>query len=170
VDVVLLRWPSERSRRARLRQERTPRLLLVDDGAPPPEPEDCLEDWAAASAGDVEIKARVEAILVRSRQHLGAVPELDGGVLRVGDAWVSLSPMESRLAAVLLERSGRVVAREVLAGAAWPDGPGARNTFDVHIARLRRRLASVGLAVRTVRSRGYLLDLSGCSQQGVHEA
>jgi DNA-binding response OmpR family regulator len=88
----------------------------------------------------------------------------------VGDAWVSLSPMESRLAAVLLERRGRVVARDVLADAAWSGDPGTRNTFDVHIARLRRRLASVGLSLRTVRSRGYLLEPSGCRQQGVHEA
>lgn len=170
MDVVLLRWPSERSRRERLHRERTPRLLLVDDDAPPPEPDDCLEDWAAASAGDVEVKARVEALLVRGRHHVEAVPELDGGMLRVGDAWVSLSPMESRLAAVLLERRGRVVARDVLADAAWSGDPGARNTFDVHIARLRRRLASVGLSLRTVRSRGYLLEPSGCRQQGVHEA
>ena len=30
--------------------------------------------------------------------------------------------------------------------------------LDVHVLRLRRRLAQVGLAIRTVRSRGYLLE------------
>ncbi|MDP9020354.1 MAG: helix-turn-helix domain-containing protein [Actinomycetota bacterium] len=170
MDVVLLRWPSERSRRERLRRERTPRLLLVDDTAPPPEPDDCLEEWARVSAGDVEVRARVGALLVRCQHHVEVAPVLDAGVLRVGDALVSLSPLESRLAAVLLERRGRVVPRDVLVSAAWPDGPGLRNTLDVHIARLRRRLASVGLALRTVRSRGYLLEPSGCRQQGVHQA
>ncbi|MBW3548895.1 MAG: helix-turn-helix domain-containing protein [Actinobacteria bacterium] len=170
MEVVRLRWPSERSRRERLRRQGTPRLLLVDDAVPPPVPDDCLEEWARVSAGDAEITARVEALLLRWRSHVEITPELDAGVLRVGDALVSLSPLESRLAAVLLERRGRVVPRDVLVGAAWPDGPGLRNTLDVHIARLRRRLASVGLALRTVRSRGYLLEPSGCVQQGVREA
>lgn len=170
MDVVLLRWPSERSRRERLRRQRTPRLLLVEDAAAPPEPGDCLEDWVAASAEEGELEARVEALLVRCRRHVEVAPELQDGVLRVGDALVSLSPMESRLAAVLLERRGRVVAREVLVGAAWADGSGTRNTLDVHIARLRRRFAEVGLRLRTVRSRGYLLELSGSGQQGVYEA
>ncbi len=170
MDVVVLRWPSERSRRDRLRHEGTPRLLLVDDAVSPPEPDDCLEEWARASAEESEVKARVEALLVRCRNHVEVTPVLDAGVLRVGEALVSLSPLESRLAAVLLERRGRVVPREVLVGAAWPDGPGLRNTLDVHIARLRRRLASVGLALRTVRSRGYLLEPSGCGQQRVREA
>jgi len=30
--------------------------------------------------------------------------------------------------------------------------------LDVHIVRLRRRLAPLGLVIRTVRSRGYLLE------------
>lgn len=168
--MVLLRWPNEHRRRERLCREGTPRLLVVDETVPPPEPGDCLEDWASADADDIELRARVEALLVRYRHHPGAVPELESGVLRAGDAWVSLSPMESRLAAVLLERRGRVVSRHVLIDAAWPDGPGARNTLDVHIARLRRRLDVVGLTLRTVRSRGYLLEPSGCGQQGVHQA
>jgi DNA-binding response OmpR family regulator len=30
--------------------------------------------------------------------------------------------------------------------------------LDVHVVRLRRRIAPLGLAIRTVRSRGYLLE------------
>jgi len=33
--------------------------------------------------------------------------------------------------------------------------------LDVHALRLRRRLDSVGLVIRTVRSRGYLLEARG---------
>jgi DNA-binding response OmpR family regulator len=50
------------------------------------------------------------------------------------------------------------VSREALAKAGWPDGAPGRNALDVHVLRLRRRLALVGLAIRTVRSRGYLLE------------
>jgi DNA-binding response OmpR family regulator len=30
--------------------------------------------------------------------------------------------------------------------------------LDVHVLRLRRRVAPIGLVIRTVRSRGYLLE------------
>ena len=75
-------------------------------------------------------------------------------------AWVSLPPVEARLTRLLLDRFGAVVSREALAKAGWPDGAPGRNALDVHVLRLRRRLAEVGLAIRTVRSRGYLLEAS----------
>ena len=42
--------------------------------------------------------------------------------------------------------------------AGWPGGTPGRNALDVHVLRLRRRLEPVRLAIRTVRSRGYLLE------------
>jgi DNA-binding response OmpR family regulator len=36
----------------------------------------------------------------------------------------------------------------------------SRNALDVRILRLRRRVADLGLAVRTVRHRGYLLEIA----------
>jgi DNA-binding response OmpR family regulator len=170
VDVVHLRWPAERGRRERLRRDRQPRLLLVEDGGAPPDVGDCFEDWIRLPALEVDLQARAQNLVARCRQHLGAVPTLDGGVLRVGDDWVSLSPLEARLTALLIKKMGAVVSREALARAGWPAGAGARNTHDVHQARHRRRLSAVGLSVHTVRSRGYLLELSGFCQQQAHEA
>jgi DNA-binding winged helix-turn-helix (wHTH) protein len=40
----------------------------------------------------------------------------------------------------------------------WPGSAPGRNVLDVHVLRLRRRLAPLGLAIRTVRSRGYMLE------------
>ncbi|MBW3574785.1 MAG: winged helix-turn-helix domain-containing protein [Actinobacteria bacterium] len=170
MDVVHLRWPAERGRRERLRSERQPRLLLVDGGGPPPGCGDCFEDWIRLPASEADLQARAESLVARCQQHLGLRPTLDEGVLRVGDDWVSLSPLEARLTSLLLKKMGAVVSREALARAGWPAGPGARNTLDVHLARLRRRLDAVGLSVHTVRSRGYLLELSGSCQQQAHEA
>ncbi len=164
-----MRWPAERGRRERLRRQRRPRLLLLEEGAAPPHLADCLEDWIRLPADDVDLKARVENLVVRTQRHFGSGPELDEGVLRVGDDWVSLTPLESRLAEVLVQRMGTVASRETLARAGWPAGAQARNTLDVHVVRLRRRLSTVGLGLRTVRSRGYLLEMSGSCQQGVHE-
>ena len=50
------------------------------------------------------------------------------------------------------------VGRDVLARRAWPEGVPTRNALDVHILRFRRRIAALGLELRTVRSRGYLLQ------------
>ena len=61
----------------------------------------------------------------------------------------------------MLDRYGAVVSRDALARAGWPDGSPGRNALDVHVLRLRRRLAPLGLAIRTVRSRGYLLEWTG---------
>jgi DNA-binding response OmpR family regulator len=58
----------------------------------------------------------------------------------------------------LLDRAGAVVSRDTLARAGWPDGAPGRNALDVHVLRLRRRVDPLGLVIRTVRSRGYLLE------------
>ena len=171
MDVVLVRWPVEASRRQRLAEEQRPRLLLVADGAGPPGAVDCLEDWMREPADEAELAARMAALAVRARAHVAPDrPELDGdGVLRRGRDWVSLPPVEARLTAALLDRLGTVVSREALARAGWPDGAPGRNALDVHVLRLRRRLGPVGLAIRTVRSRGYLLEAaaSDTGQRGV---
>jgi len=90
-------------------------------------------------------------------------------VLRNGDRWVSLPPVEARLTSALLERFGAVVRREALARAGWPEGAPGRNALDVHVLRLRRRMEQVGLVIRTVRSRGYLLE-SEVRQETVAQA
>jgi DNA-binding response OmpR family regulator len=90
-------------------------------------------------------------------------------VLRRGGAWVSLPPVEARLTGALLDRLGTVVSRDALARAGWPDGAPGRNALDVHVLRLRRRIAPLDLVIRTVRSRGYLLEeaASETGQQSV---
>ena len=68
--------------------------------------------------------------------------------------------MEARLTEALIGRFGAVVSRDALARAGWPGGAPGRNALDVHVLRLRRRLDGLGLVIRTVRSRGYLLEQS----------
>lgn len=159
MDVVLVRWPAERVRRERLRAAGDPRLLLLEPGATPPAGGDALEDWIRIPADEADLQHRLAGLEARARAAVDLRPALDeDGVLRVGQRWVSLPPVESRLTAALLERIGLVVSREVLARAGWPDGAPGRNALDVHVLRLRRRLHDVRLVIRTVRSRGYLLE------------
>lgn len=134
-------------------------MLLVEQGSPPPLPVDHLEDWIRLPADDVDLRVRVEALRRRLDTAIAHLPAIDDdGVLRMGDRWVALPPVESRLAAALVGRFGAVVSRSALTSAGWPGGSPGRNALDVHVLRLRRRVAPLDLAIRTVRSRGYLLE------------
>jgi two-component system OmpR family response regulator len=163
VDVVLVRWPAEAPRRAELARRSCPRLLLVEGEAdPPPSPGDCLEDWIRVPANKRDVRSRLNALEARAEHHGTPLPSLDDdGVLRHGAAWVPLPPVECRLTEALLDRYGAVVSRDHLARSGWPSGAPGRNALDVHVLRLRRRIHPLGLAIRTVRSRGYLLEGRG---------
>ena len=159
LSVVLVQWPSEVARLEELRTAEVPRLLLVDATATPPEVSGCMEDWVRVPASEAEVHHRLTALSARVRAHQPDKPVLDDdGVVRLGDKWVALPPVEARMTAALIDRYGAVVARDALARAGWPDGAPGRNALDVHILRIRRRVAPLGVAIRTVRSRGYLLE------------
>jgi DNA-binding response OmpR family regulator len=160
VDVTLVRWPAERARRAELVAAGQARLLLVEGGSEPPPTEDCLEDWIRLPAAEADVQWRLAAVEARAERHQLPAPALDDdGVLRLAEGWVSLPPVEARIASALLGRLGAVVSREALSRAGWPHGAPGRNALDVHVLRLRRRVQPLGLAIRTVRSRGYLLEV-----------
>jgi DNA-binding response OmpR family regulator len=161
MDVVLVRWPSERSRREKLQREQRPRLLLVDEEAPAPITADVFEDWVRLPANEADVRARVQSLQSRVEEYGPVVPTIDAdGVLRFGGEWVSIPPVEARLIRALIDRFGTVVGRDVLTRSGWPEKEPGRNALDVHVLRLRRRIEPLGLAVRTVRSRGYLLEAS----------
>jgi DNA-binding response OmpR family regulator len=154
--VLVVRWPGEGGSVP----EELPRLFLVEQGSPPPVLERCLDDWVRVPAPSEEIEARVAALVARRRWHHDSDgrPRLDPlGVVWVGHRGVELPPLEARIARLLVERLGAVVSREDLLAAAWPGAGATANALNVHMVRLRRRLAPLGLVVRTVAGRGYLL-------------
>jgi two-component system, OmpR family, response regulator len=154
----MVRWPDEEGRLLELRSASAPRLLFVEAGREPPASDDCLEDWVRVPVDDRELQARVSALTARAEHH-GLRPEMDAdGLLRFRGRWVDLPPVEQALATALVERFGAVVGRETLTRRAWPEHRPTRNALDVHVSRLRRRIAPLGLAIRTVRARGYLLQ------------
>jgi len=158
-DVALVRWPTERTRLDDLRAKRQPRLILVENGDPPPVAVDELEDWIRLPAGEIDIRTRVDSLLQRSAAVAPAGPTLDAdGVLRFNGIWVALPPVEGRLMSALIDRFGAVVSRDGLLRVGWPGETPGRNTLDVHVLRMRRRVEPLGLMIQTVRSRGYLLE------------
>lgn len=161
-EITLVRWPEQEATRAALRSEGRPRMLLLGPSAPAPDPGDDLEDWVRIPVAEADLRARVRWLAHRVAHGTGSRPEVrpvldDDGLIRVGDGWVALPPVEHRLARALLDRLGTVVSRDALASAGWPEGAPGRNALDVHVLRLRRRLAPLDLTIHTVRSRGYLL-------------
>jgi hypothetical protein len=157
-EVVLIRWPEEEARLERLRERGAPRLLLVGETLSAPASVDPLEDWIRLPAAEDDLRTRVATLAARAGQT-AAAPTVDAdGILRHRGQWVTLSPVERALASALVDRFGAVVGRDTLVRRAWPGGSPTRNALDVHMLRLRRRIAPLGLEVRTVRARGYLLQ------------
>jgi len=158
-DIVVLRWPSERTNRERLVNESKPRLLLVAPDADPPAQADCLEDWIRLPADDRDVAARLHALEMRAGRH-GRAPEADDKGRLVHDGrWVALSPIEDRLVKALAARFGNVVGRNELLRAGWPDGGDPSDAaLRVHLTRLRKEIAPLGLEIATVRGFGHVLQ------------
>jgi hypothetical protein len=169
-EIALVRWPEQEATRTALQASGRPRVLLLNPSTPAPEPGDTLEDWVRIPVAEADLRARVRWLAHRVALGQGvtvvgpvteAAPLLDDdGLFRVGDQWVALPPVEHRLAGALLAKMGTVVSRDALSRAGWPEGAPGRNALDVHVLRLRRRLAPLSLTIHTVRSRGYLLEMS----------
>lgn len=120
---------------------------------------DALEDWVRLPASPHDVKARVDNLVARNDITASHDVILDeDGVVRYRSAKARLTPRQSRLFGCLLDRHGAVVTRKELKAAGWPGEDPTPNTLEVNMVRLRRRLSSLGLQVRTVRSRGYLLE------------
>ena len=163
MDVALIQWPSDEDLRLELATQRHPRLLLVDSDADPPECTDILEDWVRLPVSRPDRNARIRTLESRVERRESAWPTINGsGTLEYRGESTQLSAIQVDLTRLLLERFGGVVSREALARAAWPDRRPSDNNLDVTIGRLRRHLEPVGLRIRAVRSRGYLLsDVAG---------
>jgi DNA-binding response OmpR family regulator len=78
----------------------------------------------------------------------------------VGDAWIDLSPGQLPVARLLVAELDRLVRREDLVAACEAAGTSTHVTaLKAAVGRLETRLGAVGLRLRTIRGRGYLLEL-----------
>jgi DNA-binding response OmpR family regulator len=85
------------------------------------------------------------------------VPSLDGhGQLSFRGLRVFLSPTDERLAAVLVAAFDQGVAETDLLREVWPSG-GHPGMLRVHVSRLRKQVAPIGLGIKAIRSFGYRL-------------
>jgi hypothetical protein len=157
-EVKLLRWPAESARRARYKAMGVLRLLVIEGGAPAPITSDIREDWVRAPITDADLRARMATLRAKADAHWQ--PEIDpDGILRFAGRSTTVSPTETDMLECLIRQFGSLVSREALREC-LPERSGgvSRNALDLHIMRLRRRIQPIGLVIRTLRGRGYLLE------------
>ena len=95
-------------------------------------------------------------------ESLRPSPTIDEfGLLRCEGRWVSLTPTEERVMRELLDHVGRVCSRAQLVKAGWPLGLTNERMLDTYVRRLRTKIPEYGLEIRTVRKRGFVLELDG---------
>ena len=101
------------------------------------------------SQGDEELLQVGDLVLDRSRHEVKA-----------GDRVIECTATEFKLLMILMERQGRVQARDRLLSDVWGyDSVIDTRTVDTHMRRLRDKLGVFGKYIETVRGFGYRLDL-----------
>lgn len=122
----------------------------------------------AAEPRRARLGAMVEALaqVLSSRRRTVVVGSLDvilqGRLVLVGELAVALAHQERAVLAALARRPGELVAKARLGRLAWGTSPPGLHAVEVTVARLRSRLAPVGLDVESVARRGYRLATRGC--------
>jgi len=160
VEVRMLRWPSEAPALEHCRARGVPRLLMVEGPVSPPTCVDALEDWVRVPVDRADLQARRAMLLARVGS---TTPSVDAdGILRVDGQYLALPPAEAPMARALAAAYRRLVHRQELIDLVWPGtGRPSRNALDLRVLRLRRRIAPLGLIIRTVWGKGYLMDADG---------
>ena len=160
VEVHVVGWPEAEDLRQKLADAGEPRLLLVRSDCPPPRAVDALEDWVREPADVIEVLARMQTLRSRVAER-GRGPRLDGGILRVGDRWIAIPDAQRPIVAVLVGRLGTIVRTQELAAIYAAHG-GSRDpiAFKAVLYRLSKKVASVGLRLHNLRSKGSLLELA----------
>ena len=155
-DVVVLRWPEQALDVDRLDALGIPRLLLVVPGAAPPQTSSCLQDWIRLPADDADVRARIEILSRRPSWHPSLPWVDDVGQLSYRGLALFLSPLDERLARVLIEHFGELVPEEMLMEHGWPQGTTVE-AARTQISRMRRRIAPLGLCITRARGNGYVM-------------
>ena len=129
------------------------------------------DDYVTKPFGAMELLARVDALLRRSRLSAPARPLDHFGEVEVNRAArtvkrrgepISLTPKEFDLLIALMDRAGAVVSRGDLLSAVWGyQGDVSTRTVDIHVSELRAKLEqnpAQPVHIITVRKSGYRFE------------
>lgn len=128
------------------------------------------DDFVAKPFDISLLVAKIQALLRRSYQYgkQALQYELAGSTfyplenqIKTETETVVLSPNETRILAVLMQKQGEIVPREEIIQTLWnSDEFIDNNTLSVNMTRIRKKLQSIGIEekIQTVKNRGYLVE------------
>ena len=131
------------------------RVTGLDEGA---------DDYMVKPFDFSELLARVRALQRRGEAMQSRVIKVANLTLDSVTRQVSIGSVQPRLTAtelalleILMQRSPAIVSRRSIALAVWNEEADAlgSNTLDVHLARLRAKIAGSGAKIEAVRAIGY---------------
>jgi two-component system OmpR family response regulator len=124
------------------------------------------DDYLAKPFATEELVARVSALARRGRaiksrviEHGALVLDLERKRAVVEGKPLDLSQREYAILEYLFSNLGAIVGKDKIAGAvaSW-DEHISPNAIEVHMSRLRAKLEPAGVAIRTIRGLGYLVE------------
>ncbi len=125
------------------------------------------EDYLVKPFAAPELVARLKALVRRSHPRsaqlqLGGL-QLDPGTRRatVDGHPIDLSAREWAVLEYLMQNASRVVSKQQIIDAILPFGEEVTlNAVEVYVSRLRSKIDSAGISIKTIRGFGYLLEPS----------
>jgi DNA-binding response OmpR family regulator len=123
------------------------------------------DDYLVKPFASAELVARIRALARRTAPRpamlgLGRLQlDLDTRRARIGERPIELSVREWAVLEYLLHNAGRVVSKQQIVDAIAPWGDELTlNAVEVYISRMRLKLTDAGVAIRTIRGFGYMLE------------
>ncbi|RJF92012.1 response regulator transcription factor [Noviherbaspirillum saxi] len=125
------------------------------------------DDYLVKPFAAPELAARIRALVRRSSprpaelQMMGLSLDMHAKRARVNGNVVELSAREWAVLEYLLQQASRVVSKEQILDAILPWGEEITlNAVEVYVSRIRIKIAGAGIAIRTIRGFGYMLEAS----------
>jgi two-component system OmpR family response regulator len=125
------------------------------------------DDYLVKPFASAELVARIKALARRNspKPALLALGRLTldtfGKRARIGARALDLSVREWAVLEYLLQHGARVVSKQQIIDAILPWGEEVtQNAVEVYVSRLRLKIADAGIAIRTIRGFGYMLEQS----------
>jgi DNA-binding response OmpR family regulator len=125
------------------------------------------DDYLVKPFATPELVARIRALARRNapRPNVLALGQLvldtSARRARIGERPLDLSVREWAVLEYLMQQAGRVVSKQQIIDTILPWGDDITlNAVEVYVSRLRLKLLDAGIAIRTIRGFGYLLETS----------